>query len=104
MGTKPVPLALDQPLVERQHPDQGFGQPVLRDLADSVKGSVKGSVKRPKQRDLAGQAQSSRKTKKSSKSFGDVRGNLKNILDQDAERVTCYKREKNTRKRIFNGN
>ena len=87
MGTKPVPLALDQPLVERQHPDQGFGQV---DLADQDQGSVK----RPKQRDLAGQAQSSRKTKKSSKSFGDVRGNLKNILDQDAERVTCYKREK----------
>ena len=90
MGTKLVPLALDQPLVERQLADQGFGKPGLRELADQDQDSVK----RPKQPDLAGQAQPWRKTKKSSKSFGDVRGNLKNILDHDAERVTCFKREK----------
>ena len=36
-----------------------------------------GSVKRPKQPDLAGQAQASRRTKRSSKSFGDVKDNLK---------------------------
>lgn len=88
--TKPVPLAPYQQLVERQLADQGFGQPVLRVLADQDQGSVK----RPKQPDLAGQAQPSRRTKKSSKSFGDVKNNLKNILDHDAERVTWQKREK----------
>ena len=85
---KPVPLALDQQLVERQPADQGFGQPVLWVLVDQ------GSVKRPKQPDLAGQAQPSRRTKKSSKSFGDVKDNLKNILDHDTECVTWQKREK----------
>lgn len=50
MGTKPVPLALDQQLVEQQLADQGFGQPVLRVLEDQDEGSVK----RPKQPDLAG--------------------------------------------------
>ena len=36
-----------------------------------------GSVKRPKQPDLAGQAQASKRTKRRSKSFGDVKDNLK---------------------------
>ena len=87
MGTKPVPLALDQQLVERQLEDQGFGYPVVRVLVDQGQGSVR----RPKQPDLAGQAQPSIRMKKSSKSFGDVRDNLKNILDHDAERVTWQK-------------
>ena len=69
IGTKPVPLALDQQLVERQLADQGFGQPILRVLVDQDQGSVK----RPKQPDLAGQAQPSKRTKKSSISFGDVK-------------------------------
>ena len=69
MGTKPVPFALDQQLVEQQLADQGFGLAVVRLLADQVQGSVKP----PRQPDLAGQAQPSRRTKKSSKSFGDVR-------------------------------
>ena len=90
MGTKPVPRALDQQVVEWQLAGQGFGQPVLRVLADQDQGSVK----RPKQPDLARQAQPSRRRKKSSKSFGDVKDNLKNILDHDAERVTWQKREK----------
>ena len=98
MGTKPVPLALDQQLVEQQLADQGFGQPVLQVLLDQDQGSVK----RLKQPDLAGQAQPSRRTKESSKSFGDVKDNLKNILDHDTKRVTWQKREKNTRKRILN--
>ena len=82
MGTKPVPLALDQQLVERQLADQGFGQPVLRVLEDQDEGSVQ----RPKQPDLAGEAQPSisKRTKKSNKSFGDAKDNLKNILDHDA--------------------
>ena len=87
MGTKPVPLALDQQLVERQLEDQGFGYPVVRVLVDQGQGSVR----RLKQPDLAGQAQPSIRMKKSSKSFGDVRDNLKNILDHDAERVTWQK-------------
>jgi len=57
-------------------------------------GQGQGSVKRPKQPDLAGQAQPARRTKKRSKSFGDVKDSLKNILDHDAERVTWQKREK----------
>ena len=87
---KPIPLALGQQLVERPLADQGFGQPVLRVLVDHDQGSVK----RPKQPDLTGQAQPSRRTKKGSKSFSDVKDNLKNILDHDAERVTWKKREK----------
>ena len=53
-----------------------------------------GSVKRPKQLDMAGQVQPSIRTKKSSKSFGDVKDNLKNILDHVAERLSWQKREK----------
>ena len=69
---------------------QGFGQPVLRVLVDQDQGSVK----QKKQPDLAGQAWPSRRTKKSSKNFGNVTDSLKNILDHDTERVTWQKREK----------
>ena len=70
----------------------------MRMLADQVQGSVKP----PKQPGLAGQAQSSRRTKKSSKSFGDIRDNLKKYPRPRRRARNLAKEGKNTRKRILN--